>query len=150
MYRAAGVAVYENRLLVEHNVTHGFCFAPGGRVEYGENAIDALKREFREELGEEVRVGRLVVVADILYELDGNRYQETCLYFLIEFAPESDVLRRQGPFVGNESGITFQWIPLDGVEEANLFPTYLLERVRTIPQIPVYVAHTEAIYSSAG
>ena len=150
MYRAAGVAVYENRLLVERNVTHDFCFVPGGRVEYGENAIEALEREFHEELGEEVRVGRLVVVADILYELDGNRYQEICLYFLIEFAPESEVLRRQGSFMGNESGITFQWIPLDDVDEGDLFPAFLLERVRTIPQIPLYAAHTEAISSSAG
>ena len=72
-YRAGGIAVHEERLLVEENIGHDFYIAPGGRVEYGENAIEAPEREFREELGEEVRVGRLVVVADILYELGGNR-----------------------------------------------------------------------------
>ena len=100
------------------------------------------------ELGEEVEVGRLVVVADILYKLGGNRYQEICLYFLIEFAPESNVLRRRGPFMGNESGITFQWIPLDDVEEANLFPAFLRDRVRAISRFPEYVAHAETISSS--
>ena len=62
MYRAGGIAVHEERLLVEKNLEHGFCFAPGGRVEFGENAVDALAREIKEELGEEVTVGRLVVV----------------------------------------------------------------------------------------
>ena len=147
-YRAGGIAVHEERLLVEQNIRHDFCIAPGGRVEYGENAIEALEREFREELGEEVRVGRLVFVADILYELVGNRYQEICLYFLIEFVPESDVLRPQGPFMGNESGITFQWIPLDDVEEAKLFPAFLRDRVRAILRFPEYVAHAETISSS--
>ena len=40
MYRVGGIAVYDGWLLVEHNVKHRFCFVPGGRVEYGENAGD--------------------------------------------------------------------------------------------------------------
>ena len=38
-------------------------------------------------------------------------YQEIALYFLIEFAPGSAVLDRDGPFEGSESGTSFQWIP---------------------------------------
>lgn len=144
MYRAGAIAVHEGRLLVEKNLKFGFCFVPGGRVEYGDNAVETLVREMREELDEEARVGRLVVVADNLFELDGSRYQEVSLYFLIEFAAGAEVLRRQGPFAGNEPGETFQWIPLDEVEQANLLPVLLRERVRSIPRIPEYVAHAEA------
>ena len=141
MYRAGGIAVHKERVLVEKNLEHGFCFAPGGRVEYGENAVDALTREVREELGEEVAVGRLVVVADNLFELDGVTYQEIVLYFLIEFAPGAEVLHRQGPFEGKELGTTFQWVRLDELEQAGLFPVFLRERVRAIPQVPEYVAY---------
>ena len=49
-YRAGGITVHEERLLVEQNIRHDFCIAPGGRVEYGENAIEALEREFREQI----------------------------------------------------------------------------------------------------
>lgn len=144
MYRVAGIAVHEESLLVEKSLEYGFCFVPGGRVEYGENAVEALVRELWEELGEEVTVGRLVVVADNMFELGGERYQEIGLYFLIEFASGAEVLRRQGPFAGNESGTTFQWIPLDEVEQASLFPVFLRERVRAVPQIPEYVTNAEA------
>ena len=45
MYRVGGIASYDGHLLVEHDARHGFCFVPGGRVEYGENAVEALARE---------------------------------------------------------------------------------------------------------
>ena len=98
MYRVGGIAVHKGRLLVEHNITHGFCFVPGGRVEYGENAVQALSRELDEELGGGVQIGPLVIVADNLFELDGIRYQEAGLYFVLEFDPGHPILRREGRF----------------------------------------------------
>ena len=71
MYRVGGIVIHENRLLVEWNLAGSFCFVPGGRVEYGE-----MQREAREELGEPVRVARLLAAADNLFALDGRRYQE--------------------------------------------------------------------------
>ena len=144
MYRVGGIAVHNGCLLVEHDVRHGFCFVPGGRVEYGENAVEALARELREELGEEAKIGRLVLVADKLFEIDGNWFQEISLYFLIEFAPGSKTLDRDGAFEGGESGTVFQWIPLDEVEQANLLPPFLRKLVRAVPESTEYIVHAEA------
>ena len=143
MYRVGGIAVHDGRLLVEQDVKHGFCFVPGGRVEYGENAVDALARELREELGEEATISRLVLVADNLFQLDGNWFQEISLYFLIEFAPGSTVFDRDGTFEGGESGTVFQWIPLADEEQANLLPPFLRQYVRDIPEFTEYITHTE-------
>lgn len=144
MYRVGGIAVHEGRLLVERNVRHGFCFVPGGRVEYGENAVDALAREAREEFGEDVRIGRLVIAADNLFELDGVRYQEIGLYFLMSFAPGSGVLGRSGAFEAEEPGLRYEWLPLDELEDADLQPRFLVERVRAIPQATEYIAHVDS------
>lgn len=144
MYRVGGIAVYEGRLLVERNVRHGFCFVPGGRVEYGENAVDALAREAREEFGEDVRIGRLVIAADNLFELDGVRYQEIGLYFLMSFAPGSGVLGRCGAFEAEEPGLRYEWLPLDELENADLQPRFLVERVRAIQQAAEYIAHVDS------
>ena len=103
LYRVGGLAVHDGRLLVEHNVRHGFCFVPGGRVEYGENAVQALTRELDEEFGGDVRIGRLVVVADNLFELNGRRYQEVGMYFLMKFTRDTTssnvrgISRRRNP-----------------------------------------------------
>ena len=146
MYRVGAIAVHNERLLVEHDAKLGLCFIPGGRVEYGENAMQALAREVQEELGEEATIGRLALVTDNLFELDQRPYQEIALYFLIEFAPGSPVLDRDGPFEGNELGTVFQWIPLEAVEQANLFPTFLQSRVKAIPPTTEYIVHPNALH----
>ena len=148
MYRIGGIAIHHGRLLVEHNVKHDFCFVPGGRVEYGENAMDALGREVREELGEDIKIGRLVLVADNLFEMGGEWFQEITLYFLIEFTSGSRVFDWDGPFEGSESGTIFQWLPLDEMAEANLLPVFLRKRVTAVPPAPEYLAYADADSSS--
>ncbi len=144
MYRAGGIAVHNGSLLVEMDIGHGFCFVPGGRVEYGESAFRALEREMCEEFGESVKIGRLVVVADNLFYLDGHRFQEIGLYFTVEFVSGSEITGRIGAFEGAEPDTLFQWIPLDELDTANLLPAFLRERVRELPREPEYVSHPQA------
>ena len=143
MYRVGGIAVHEGRLLVEHDVKRGFCFVPGGRVEYGENAVQALSRELDEELGGNVEIGRLVIVSDNLFELDGIRYQEAGLYFLVNFEPGHPILGREGKFEAEEPNLVYEWLSLDGLKEEELFPRFLRELVLDIPQTPRYIIQSD-------
>ena len=143
MYRVGGIAVRDGRLLVEHFVRRSLCFVPGGRVEYGENAVQALSRELQEEFGGDVRIGRLAIVTDHLFELDGVRYQEVGMYFMMEFPPGHYILGREGKFEAEEPNLVYQWLPLNELEEAELFPRFLRELVRDIPQTPKYVIQSD-------
>ena len=143
MYRVGGILIRDNRLLVEWNLAGTFCFVPGGRVEYGETAPAALQREAREELGEPVKIARLLAAADNLFVLDGRRHQEISLYFLVQLEATSRIRARDGVFEGTEPGIRFEWIPVDAVERANLMPPFLRELVRDLPDAPVYLARNE-------
>ena len=151
MYRVGGIAVHDGRLLVEHNVRHGFCFVPGGRVEYGENAVQALSRELDEEIGGNVQIGQLAIVADNLFELDAIRYQEVGMYFMMEFPQGHRILGREGKFEAEEPNLVYQWLPLDELEEAELYPRFLRELVRDIPQTPKYViqSHIDSCWTQS-
>jgi 8-oxo-dGTP diphosphatase len=69
---AAAIVVEEGRVLVTQRKagTHlaGAWEFPGGKVEAGEDPREALRRELREELGIEVRVGEIVDVTFHRYD----------------------------------------------------------------------------------
>ena len=53
----------KNEILLVKSRNRGIYSVPGGQVEIGENLIDALKREIKEESGVDVEVGKLICVS---------------------------------------------------------------------------------------
>jgi ADP-ribose pyrophosphatase YjhB (NUDIX family) len=53
----------KNEILLVKSRDKGVYTVPGGQVEVGENLMEALKREIREETGVEVEVGKLICVS---------------------------------------------------------------------------------------
>lgn len=83
---AAGVVLNERRevLLVKHNRA-GWVF-PGGQVEVGETAIEAVRREIMEEAGVSVEVGELFCVSSNTGKYPGyNGVREIPTKLMLDF-----------------------------------------------------------------
>jgi 8-oxo-dGTP diphosphatase len=68
--RACGICIREEKLLlVNHrSITAGdFWAPPGGGISYGEKAENCLSREFKEETGLTIEVGRFLFACEFLY-----------------------------------------------------------------------------------
>lgn len=68
--RVCGICTYENKILLVHHKSLGktgsLWAPPGGGMEYGESAEEALKREFIEETGLEISIERFLFVHEYL------------------------------------------------------------------------------------
>jgi 8-oxo-dGTP diphosphatase len=84
--RAAGILVHDGKILLVRHEKNGksYWLVPGGGVDFGESAEEALVREYKEEVGLDVKVGKLVLVHD---SIPPNRHRQVLnLYFLVTTA----------------------------------------------------------------
>lgn len=100
----------------------------GGGVEFGERGEDALKREFREELGKEIVVRGFLQAVENIFVWEGRPGHEVILFFDCAFADAADEKASHHPHLeGEKAGQTY-WRTIDDIkaEGAVLHPNQLV------------------------
>lgn len=147
-YRTAGICVHENHVLLHKIEGDDSWFFPGGRVDMLENSRSALYREMVEEMGAEVKVGRLLWFMETFYQDDrtDRHFHELGLYYQF-FLPETFYhFEKTKPFYGTETKpvLVFKWFPLEAVDEDfALHPVYFRKTLHHLPDETVHVIHQE-------
>ncbi|MCG3197890.1 MAG: NUDIX hydrolase [Candidatus Omnitrophica bacterium] len=131
-YRIVGVALCDGHVLLHKEDREEFWSLPGGRAEWFESSPETLKREMIEELGASVMVGPLLWVVENFYRQEGQRRHELALYYRVFLPDDPRWSIQTGSFRGIEEStpMTFQWFPLDSLEQLQLFPSFLPEALR--------------------
>ncbi len=125
--RVYGILVDENkRVLVSDEFIRGNFYTkfPGGGLEFGEGTRDCLKREFKEEMDLEVKIGRHIYTTDYFQMSAFNpEHQIISIYYLAEALEPIKAPLRDTPFAFDELQLetyhksgeceTFRFIPWD-------------------------------------
>lgn len=131
-YRVAGVCRKNGRVLLQKPTNDtGYAF-PGGHAAFGETNEKTLIREFQEEIGASVQVGRLLWVAEIFFTW-GKPCHQICLYYEID---EISGVPLSGKFSGTESlegrnfEMEFFWLSPEELEKAEVYPENAVRLLR--------------------
>lgn len=122
---ARGLLVRRGEVLLCRNAKHGYSYLPGGHIEFGESAEDALRREFVEETSLDVTVGRALAVVELRFVQKSKARHEVSVVFHVEH--DSSL-----PVSSVEPGIEFHWVALASLDTASIRPAliqrWLIER----------------------
>ncbi|MEL6499428.1 MAG: NUDIX domain-containing protein [Planctomycetota bacterium] len=116
---ARGLLVEAGRVLLCRNVAKGYFYLPGGHVDHGERASDALAREFREECSVGIVVRDAALVCELVTGSDDGGLHEYNVVFHVEREPAGNA----EPVASLEPHIAFEWLDLAAVVDADLRPT---------------------------
>lgn len=133
-YRVAGVCVQNGRVLLQKpSNDHAYAF-PGGHVEFGETNVETLIREFREEMGADIRVGDLRWVGEVFFPWGDKPCHQICLYY--DVTVEDSHTPTEGMFFGTEQlegrsfRMEFHWVPLERLQEIEVYPVETAQLLR--------------------
>jgi len=129
--RAAAVLVHDHHILLHRTFGDDFWTLPGGRVEAGEDAKSAVKREFIEELGESIECDCLLYLAENFFQHNDAQFHEIAFYFLATLKPESTLGDKSSFFPGiePEKRLQFAWFPLKAIESMKIYPEFLRQGI---------------------
>jgi ADP-ribose pyrophosphatase YjhB (NUDIX family) len=133
---AVGIAWRDDEFLVGRGydpVKDESFFRPlGGAIEFGERSRDAVRREFREELGTEIDVGERIWVTESIFEWNGQAGHEVVFVYDIVFRDER--MYEGATVEGLEGDTPFEasWVTLESLAsgDAPLYPEGLLGILR--------------------
>ena len=149
--RAAGVAIRDGRVLVTRTVQPSHwknAALLGGGVEPHETSDAAVVREFREEIGVDVRVGRLLWCVENHFRHEADAWHEIGFFWEV-FLPPDFPRVGSGLFVDDVVSENLRvptewlWHPLDRLAEIDLRPTFLVEGLRDLPKTTRFLVHVD-------
>ena len=115
--RVYGIWIKSDKILLSHENIDGYAMTkfPGGGLEFGEGALDCLKREFMEELGVKISQAKLVHVSEkYIPSAFKKNEQVIAVHYLVD--SDDSILNYeniQDTAVGKSNMLSFKWHKLD-------------------------------------
>jgi ADP-ribose pyrophosphatase YjhB (NUDIX family) len=121
-HRIAGIYARGGKiLLVKHRKAgREYYLLPGGGQEIGESAVEAVAREWKEELSLSVRVGQFLFCGESV-PAESRRTQVFQMVFQIDAIEGNIEVKREGALAG------YDWVPINSLDDIAFFPDCLAQ-----------------------
>ena len=125
-FRIAAYITCKNKVLLAKHDDAEFYNMVGGRIQMGESSEDAIRREFREELGIEDFSGRLMYVAENFFDWREHYVQELLFIYRVELDEKYFEMLNHFKIIDSKCEYTY-WFDKEELKDLVLRPKLILE-----------------------
>ena len=146
-YRVAGICIHNGSVLLQKPVSSDDYAFPGGHVELGETNEQTLIREFKEEMGANIKVGNLKWVGELFFPWGDKPCHQICLYYEVEIT--DDITPKSDYFTGSELhenkvfDMEFHWVPIEKADDYQIYPAQAGKWLRSDDKDVKHFIYTE-------
>ncbi len=133
-FRSAGVLINDGKILVQRGINDSEYTLPGGHVAWVETSADTLIREYKEELGVDILVERLIWVEEVFWKWGEKEAHTLCHYHLVNLNTPSQI-PLNGVFKSletDESRLIFQWVGINELQDYKIYPVFLKDKINNL------------------
>lgn len=136
--RVAAVILHKNHVLLQGEPEGTYWTLPGGGIEMLEPTQIALQREMWEELHIRIHIDRLLWFVEQFFEDGGHQHHELALLFYVMPVDAPHLFNLEHTFHAQDgkNTILFRWFPLEDLQSITLYPSFLAQDLRNLPQTP--------------
>ena len=124
-FRVSAIFRNGNKILVHHGLTDNHYTLPGGRVKEGETTEDAIKREMKEEIGQEVSVIKPVSFIENMFTDNNIKFHELLVTYELQFKNKNVYDMQEIPVIEKNKDFDYKWMSIDLLDEVIFLPKVL-------------------------
>ncbi|MCG8500814.1 MAG: NUDIX domain-containing protein [Firmicutes bacterium] len=135
-FRSTGVLLNNGKVLIQRGINDTEFALPGGHVIWGETSAETLVREYKEELGADISVDRLIWVEEVFWKWGAREAHTICHYHLVRLT-NSHQIPDYGSFKSlssDESKLIFQWVNINGLQDYKIYPAFLKDKINNLSE----------------
>ena len=115
---ARGLLIKDYHLLVCKGKNAKYFYLPGGHIEFGETAEEALHREWHEELACDCNIQKYLTHFEERFVVGDKKHHEYTFLYQVD----CEKLSLNEPLPHPEEDLFFEWLPLDEKPSLHLYP----------------------------
>lgn len=130
--RVCGLVIVDNKILVQKIKDNKFYCLPGGHVEFGEDTVNTVVREMKEETEKDFIVESLMVLNENFFMHANKEFHELGFYYKLKPKYEIDLENYERIEIdkGIPKKLKFEWINIDDLDKIDFRPSFLIEKLK--------------------